>query len=239
VVIGGGAAGRAADVVARQLRRLAAAMLEASPDDIELAEGAARIRGDAAASIPLAELARVVHFQAHRVAEDLRYGLEARATYDPPGTFSNACHAAMVTIDPGTGAIRLHRYLVVEDCGVVINPMVVDGQVRGGVTQGAAAALLERVCFDPDGQPVSTTLMDYHAPTAAELCPIEIVHLQTPSQFSETGAKGMGEGGTIGAPAAVLNAVNDALSDTDVRFDHIPVLPQDVSDALRRSRAVP
>ena len=143
----------------------------------------------------------------------------------------------MVVIDPGTGAIRLHRYLVVEDCGVVINPMVVDGQVRGGVTQGAAAALLERVCFDPDGQPLSTTLMDYLAPTAAEVCPIEIVHLETPSRFSETGAKGMGEGGTIGAPAAVLGAINDALSDTDVRFDHIPVLPQDVSAALGRSRA--
>ena len=99
----------------------------------------------------------------------------------------------MVVIDPGTCAIRLHRYLVVEDCGVVINPMVVDGQVRGGVTQGAAAALLERVCFDPDGQPVSATLMDYLAPTAAEMCAVDIVHLQTPSKFSETGAKGMGE----------------------------------------------
>src|SRR6185437_5637513 len=133
---------------------------------------------------------------------------------------------------PGTGAIRLHRYLVVEDCGVVINPVVVDGQVRGGVTQGVAAALLERVRFDADGQPVSTTLMDYLAPTAAEMCPVDIVHLQTPSRLSETGAKGMGEGGTIGAPAAVLNAVNDALSDAGVSFDHIPVLPQDVAAAL-------
>jgi carbon-monoxide dehydrogenase large subunit len=138
----------------------------------------------------------------------------------------------MVTIDPGTFAIRLHRYLVVEDCGVIINPVVVDGQVRGGVTQGVAAALLERVCFDPDGQPLSATLMDYLAPTAAEMCPVDIVHLQTPSQFSETGAKGMGEGGTIGAPAAVLGAINDALSDTDVRFDHIPVRPQDLCAAL-------
>jgi aerobic carbon-monoxide dehydrogenase large subunit len=235
VVIGGGAAGRAAGIVAGQLRRVAGSLLEASPDDVELAEGTARIRGDAAAAIPIGELARVVHFQAHRLPEDLRYALEARASFDPPGTFSNACHAAMVVIDPGTGAIRLYRYLVVEDCGVVINPMVVDGQVRGGVTQGAAAALLERVCFDADGQPVSATLMDYLAPTAAELCAVEIVHLQTPSRFSETGAKGMGEGGTIGAPAAVLNAINDALSDTDVRFDHIPVLPQDVSAALSRA----
>ena len=161
VVIGGGAAGRAADMVAGQLRRIAAGELEASPADIELAEGVARIRGDDNTAIPIAELARLVYFQAHRLAEDLRYGLEARATFDPPGTFSNASHAAMVVIDPGTCAIRLHRYLVVEDCGVVINPMVVDGQVRGGVTQGAAAALLERVRFDSEGQPVSATLMDY------------------------------------------------------------------------------
>jgi carbon-monoxide dehydrogenase large subunit len=232
VVIGGGAAGRAADAVAERLRKIAAGQLEASPADIELAGGAARVRGDESASIPIAELARLVHFQAHRVDEGLRYALEERATFDPPGTFSNACHVAMVVIDPGTGAIRMHRYLVVEDCGVVINPVVVDGQVRGGVAQGMAAALLERVCFDAEGQPVSTTLMDYLAPTAAEMCPVDIVHLETPSRFSETGAKGMGEGGTIGAPAAVLNAVNDALSGTGIRFDHIPVLPHEVSAAL-------
>jgi carbon-monoxide dehydrogenase large subunit len=120
----------------------------------------------------------------------------------------------------------------VEDCGVVINPMVVDGQVLGGVTQGVAAALLERISYTEDGQPATTTLMDYLAPTAAELCPIEIVHLETPSAFSETGAKGMGEGGTIGAPAAVLNAINDALSGTAVSFDQIPVLPTDLHAAL-------
>jgi len=235
VVIGGGAAGRAADIVAGQLRQVAASVLEVSPADVELAEGTARVRGDADAAVPIGELARLVHFQAHRLTEDLRYGLEARATFDPPGTFSNACHAAMVVIDPGTCAIRLHRYLVVEDCGVVINPMVVDGQVRGGVTQGVAAALLERVCFDPEGQPVSATLMDYLAPTATELCAVDIVHLQTPSGVGDTGAKGMGEGGTIGAPAAVLGAINDALSDTEARFDHIPVLPPDVSAVLNQA----
>jgi carbon-monoxide dehydrogenase large subunit len=232
VVIGGGAAARAADIVASQLRQVAGRLLEASPADIELGGGAARVRGDDAAAIPIPELARVVHFQAHRLAEDLRYALEARATFDPPGTFSNACHAAMVVIDPGTCAIRLHRYLVVEDCGVVINPVVVDGQVRGGVTQGVAAALLERVCFDAEGQPSSATLMDYLAPTAAEMCAVDVIHLQTPSRHSETGAKGMGEGGTIGAPAAVLGAINDALSDTDVRFDHIPVLPHELAAVL-------
>jgi carbon-monoxide dehydrogenase large subunit len=233
IVIGGGAAGRAAHQVADQLRRVAAHLLEASPDDVELAGGAARIRGDETASIPIGELSRLAYFQTHRLPEELRYGLEARASFDPPGTFSNACHVAMVSIDAGTCQIRLRRYLVVEDCGVVINPMVVDGQVLGGVTQGVAAALLERISYTEDGQPATTTLMDYLAPTAAELCPIEIVHLETPSAFSETGAKGMGEGGTIGAPAAVLNAINDALSGTAVSFDQIPVLPTDLHAALQ------
>ena len=233
VVIGGGAAGRAADVVAGQLRKIAAGAAGGQPGRHRAGRRRRpgprrrRARPSPSPSWPGSSTSRPTG-----CSEDLRYGLEARATFDPPGTFSNACHAAMVVIDPGTCAIRLHRYLVVEDCGVVINPVVVDGQVRGGVTQGMAAALLERVCFDPDGQPVSTTLMDYLAPTAAEMCPVNIVHLETPSRFSETGAKGMGEGGTIGAPAAVLNAVNDALSGTRVRFDHIPVLPHEVSAAL-------
>jgi aerobic carbon-monoxide dehydrogenase large subunit len=232
VVIGGGAAARAAERLASRLREAAASMLEASPDDVELSTGMARIRGDSRAAIPISELARIAHFQAHRLPEEVRYGLEASAAFDPPGTFSNACHAALVAIDPGTGGIRVHRYLVVEDCGVVINPTVVEGQVCGGVTQGVAAALFERISYDPEGQPTSATLMDYLAPTAAEMCPVEIVHLQTPSSFSETGAKGMGEGGLIGAPAAVLNAVNDALAGSTVSLDHIPVLPEHVTAAL-------
>ena len=232
VVIGGGAAARAADIVADQLRGIAASMLEASPDDVELDQGSARVRGDADSAIAISELARTAHFQAHRLPAELRYGLQATSTYDPPGTFSNACHVAMIVIDSGTGAIRLHRYLVVEDCGVVINPLIVDGQVRGGVAQGAAAALSEHIVYDSEGQPLSGTLMDYLVPTAAEMCAVDVVHLETPSRFSETGAKGMGEGGMIGAPAAVLNAINDALSDTDVRFDHIPVLPHELSAAL-------
>jgi aerobic carbon-monoxide dehydrogenase large subunit len=232
IVIGGGAAARAAELVADQLRQVAGALLEASPADVELREGSARVRGDSRAAIPISELARAVYFQTHTVPEAVRYALEAQASFDPPGTFSNACHAALVAIDPGTGAVRLRQYLVVEDCGVVINPLIVDGQVLGGVTQGVAAALLERIRYDDEGQPVSATLMDYLPPTAAEICPVDIVHLQTPSAFSDTGAKGMGEGGMIGAPAAVLNAVNDALAGTAAEFDHIPVLPEEVSAAL-------
>jgi aerobic carbon-monoxide dehydrogenase large subunit len=215
-------------VVVGQLRGIAASLLEAAPDDVVLGGGCAAVRGDVDASVPLAELARIAHFQAHRLPAAFRYGLQASATFDPPGTFSNGCHVAMVVIDPGTLSIALRRYLVVEDCGVVINPPIVDGQVRGGVTQGVAAALYERLCYDGAGQPLTGTLMDYLAPTAAELCPVEVVHLETPSAHSETGAKGMGEGGMIGAPAAVLNAINDAMSDTTVSYDSIPVLPQDL-----------
>jgi carbon-monoxide dehydrogenase large subunit len=230
IVIGGGAARRAADGVAARLRRIAAHLLEAAEADIELVHGAARVRGAPGNGVEIAEMARLVYFQAHRLPEGSRYSLEARESVDPPGTFSNATHAVFVTVDPGTGEAKVRRYLVVEDCGVVINPLVVDGQVRGGVAQGVAAALYERLRYDDDGQPVTASLMDYLAPTAAELCPVEIVHLETPSPHSETGAKGMGEGGTIGAPAAVLNAVNDALG---ADFDHIPVLPPDMLAAVR------
>lgn len=230
IVIGGGAAGKAAGVVADQLRRIAAFLLEVSETDIELSQGSARVRGVPGAEVSVAELARLVHFQAHRLPEDCRYVLEARQSADPPGTFSNATHAALVSVDPGTGGVRVERYLVVEDCGVVINPLVVDGQVRGGVAQGIAAALYEQLVYDDDGQPVTASLMDYLAPTAAEIPRIDIFHLETPSQHSETGAKGMGEGGTIGAPAAVLNAVNNALGSS---FDHIPVLPHQILGAHR------
>ena len=231
VVIGGAASLKAACQLAARLRAIAAHLLEVSAADVELDGGHAQVRGDPDARLPVAELARVAHFQAHRLPAGLRYGLQEMASADPPGTFSNACHAVLVSIDTGTGAIRLHRYLVVEDCGVVINPVIVDGQVRGGVAQGAGAALLERVVYAADGQPLTASLIDYQAPTAMEIPPVEIAHLVTPSAFSETGAKGMGEGGLIGAPAAILNAVNDALAGTGISIDHIPVLPHELMEA--------
>ena len=162
------------------------------------ARGTRRCEGTRAARVSIDEIAATVHYHSHTLPL-LRHHLEARGLVDPPGTFSNACHAALVA-DPGTGEIRVRRYLVVEDCGVVINPLIVDGQVRGGVAQGVAAALYEQIRYAAEGQPVSTTLMDYLVPTAAEMCPVEVLHLETPSAFSETGAKGMGEGGMIGAP---------------------------------------
>jgi carbon-monoxide dehydrogenase large subunit len=126
--------------------------------------------------------------------------------------------------------------VVAEDCGVMINPMIVEGQIRGGVAQGIAAALYERFVYDDEGQPVTSTLMDYLVPTATEIPPIEIIHLETPCEFTETGAKGVGEGGTMGAPAAVACAVADALAHLDVEIDHLPVTPDRLLAAIKESQ---
>jgi aerobic carbon-monoxide dehydrogenase large subunit len=142
----------------------------------------------------------------------------------------------VVEIDPETGDVRIDRYVVVEDCGVMINPMIVEGQVRGGVAQGIAAALYERLVYDDEGQLVTSTLMDYLIPTATEIPPIEILHLETPCEFTETGAKGMGEGGTIGALAAIACAVTDALAHFGIEIDYLPITPASLRAAIRESQ---
>jgi len=232
IVAGGGAIARASADLAGQLRAIAAHLIEAAPGDVELAGGRAQVRGDPASSVPIDELARIAHHAAHLLPDGLGRGLEATAAFDPEGTFSNATHGAVVEVSPRTGAVRLVRYVVVEDCGVMINPMIVDGQVTGGVAQGIGAALFEELCFSADGQPVSGSFADYLVPTAADLPDIEIHHLCTPTPRTPTGSKGMGEGGTIGAPAAVLNAVNDALAQVGAAVDRIPVRPADVVAAI-------
>jgi aerobic carbon-monoxide dehydrogenase large subunit len=237
IAIGGGAVKRAGEVLAERVAAIGAHLLEVAPGDVVLDDGSVSVRGAPERSLSIAEVARVAHHAAHRLPAGAEPGLEARATFDPPGTFSNATHGAEVEIDPDTGAITIARYVVVEDCGVVINPMIVDGQVHGGVAQGVAAALYERLVYDEHAQPLSGTLADYLVPTAAEIPPIEIHHLETPSQHSATGAKGMGEGGAIGAPAAIANAVSDALAHLGVDIDTIPITPDRVLAALRESQA--
>jgi carbon-monoxide dehydrogenase large subunit len=232
IVAGGGAIARASSVLASQLRRIAAHLMEAAADDIELVGGQAQVKGDSATSMPIEELARVAHHAAHLLPDELGRGLEATESYDPEGTYSNATHGAVAEVSPDTGGVRLVRYVVVEDCGVMINPMIVDGQIAGGVAQGIAAALLEELCFDSAGQPVSGSFVDYLLPTASDVPDIEIHHLETPSPRTPTGAKGMGEGGTIGAPAAVFNAVNDALAQVGARVDRIPIRPADIVAAI-------
>ena len=232
VVLSGDAATEAADRLVERLKRIAAHLLEAAPEDVVFEGGRFGVRGVPESGMSLPELARSVYHSPHLLPPDERAELEEWGSSDPPGTFSNAAHLAVVEIDPATWQVMIVRYLVTEDCGVMINPLIVDGQITGGVAQGIGAALYERLVFDPAGQPLATSFMDYLVPTSAEVPSIEIHHLETPSTVSTTGAKGMGEGGTIGAPAAILNAVNDALSPLGVEIDRIPVTPDDIARAV-------
>ena len=234
LVICGGASMLAAQKIRAKLKKIAGDMLEAAPDDIVLENGSAKVAGTDRA-LGIAQLAREAYTQTHRFKDAIEPGMTESASYDPSGTFSNACHVAVVEVDIETGKTKIERYLVAEDAGVLINPMIADGQVHGGVAQGIGNALLEEMVYDETGNPLSTTLADYMPPTAHEIPLIELHHVETPSTNSVTKAKGLGEGGGIGAPAAVINAINDALTPFNVQIDEMPATPQRVRAALRRA----
>ncbi len=235
LVIAGGAAKLAASELRSKLAAIAADELEAAPEDIEISGGVARVLGtDSGIGIP--ELARLAYHASHRLGQGLEPGLASGATYDPTGTFSNACHVAEVEVDPETGGVRIDRFIVVEDAGVLINPMIVDGQLHGGVTQGIAGALYEEIVYDTEGNILTTSLQDYLPPTMAEVPDIEIHHLETVSDASLTGAKGLGEGGTIGAPAAVVNAISDALRPLGIEVNETPATPSRLRGLVRRQQ---
>ncbi|MGB9042789.1 MAG: molybdopterin cofactor-binding domain-containing protein, partial [Pseudolabrys sp.] len=232
LVISGGATLIAARKVRAKLIKIASHMLEAAPDDIVLADGSAKVAGTDRA-IPIAKLAREAYTQTHRFKGEIEPGLTETGHYDPPGTFSNACHVAIVDVDAETGHVKVERFVVAEDAGLIINPMIADGQVHGGIAQGIGNALLEEIIYDDNGGILTATLADYLPPTAHEIPPIELHHIETPSPNSITKAKGLGEGGCIGAPAAVVNAINDALSPFGVEIEEIPATPQRIRAALR------
>ncbi len=238
MVLAGGATYLAAQQLATQLGSVAAEVLEAAADDIVLADGRATVAGTSV-GVDIADLARIAHHHTQRLPAGAMPGLAVQAGYDPAGTFSNACHVAEVDVDPDTGGVSVRRFVVVEDAGRLINPMIVDGQIRGGVVQGIANALLEEIVYDEDGNILTTSLMDYLPPTVAEIPDIEILHLETLSDATVTGAKGVGEGGTIGAPAAVLNAVNDALAHLGVELNEMPATPERVREAVRTATGTP
>jgi carbon-monoxide dehydrogenase large subunit len=236
LVIAGGASLLAARKIRAKLIKMAGIMLEASADDIVLEADAARVAGTDR-SIPLVMLARAAYHQTHRFKGEVAAGIVESATYDPLGTFSNACHVAVVEVDAETGRVGIEKFLVAEDAGRLINPMIVDGQIQGGVAQGIANALFEEIIYDDTGNILTASLADYLPPTAREVPAIEIHHLATLTQASVTKAKGLGEGGAIGAPAAVLNAINDALSPFAVSIDELPATPQRIRAALRAADA--
>lgn len=232
MVIAGGAVHNAANRMRERLAQVAGAVLEANAGDIVFAAGRATVAGTDV-GITIADLARIAHHHTERLEPGTPAGLAVEASYDPAGTFSNACHIAEVEVDPETGATTVMRFVVVEDAGRLINPMIVDGQIRGGVAQGIANALFEEVVYDEDGNILTASLMDYLPPTAAEIPDIEIRHLETITDATITGAKGLGEGGTIGAPAAVLNAISDALAHLDLAIDEMPATPERVRALIR------
>ncbi len=162
----------------------------------------------------------------------MEVGLEATATFKaPPFSWSNACHACTVEVDRATGVVSILRYVVSEDCGVMINPMIVEGQVAGGVVQGIGGALYEHFVYDDDGNPLTTTFMDYLLPTTTEVPTIEYGHVETPSP-TPGGHKGMGEGGAIGSPPAIFNAVADALALVGATVDRTPLSPDAILHVL-------
>jgi carbon-monoxide dehydrogenase large subunit len=236
-VVGGSAVRLAAVKLAEKLRLLAAGLLDTTPDNVELDNGRVRLRDDPDRGLSFVELAEVAYLKAHLIPKDLEPGLSVTATFDvfTDGTFGNATHGVVVELHEGTGRVEFLRYVCVEDCGVAINPMVVEGQCRGGIAQGIAGALFEQVTYDEQGEPSATGFMDYKMPTASEIPDVAIHHLETPSALTESGAKGVGEGGTIGAPAAVLNAVNDALAHTAVELNDTPIARETVQRALEQA----
>ncbi|HEX3536677.1 MAG TPA: xanthine dehydrogenase family protein molybdopterin-binding subunit [Stellaceae bacterium] len=235
-VVAGGACKLAGIQLRDRLKEVAAQELEAAASDIDIADGRALVRGTDLA-VPVPELARAAYHQSHRFPTIVDTGLSAVATYDPAGTFSNACHAAIVEIDTATGKVSLERFVIVEDAGILINPTIVEGQIHGGVAQGIANALYEQIVYDDSGNILTGSLADYLVPTLSEIPDLEIHHLETVTDASITGVKGVGEGGAIGAPGAVLNAVVDALSPFGVEVFEMPITPQRILQLLRESRS--
>lgn len=238
ITMGGGAAKLAAAAVREKLVQIAALMLEAAPADVELVQGGQiQVRGAPQRAVSVAEAAH----RAYRVPQLLPAGMQPRLeetrSYSPQAavTFANGCHAAVVEVDPATGRVTVLRYLVAKDCGVVINPAVVDGQVRGGVAQGIGSAFLEQIVYDEAGQLLTTTWMDYLLPTVRDVPrTIEFVHLQTPSAHPG-GMKGAGEGGMVGTPAALAGAVENALSHLGVSVAELNLHPEKVLGLLQQS----
>lgn len=213
-----------ATAVREQVVHLAAHLLEASADDIELVDGMVSVRGVPASARPLAEVAAVAYRNTALLPPEMTPGIDAEFDFAiPAGGWSQATHCCWVDVDPRTGRVHIDRYLVVEDCGALVNPMIVEGQIAGGVVQGIGGVLFERAAYDARGQLLTSTFADYLLPTASEVPSIEIHHLESPPQ-GPVGFRGVGEGGAIGAPAALVNAIADALRPTGavVLDQHLP-----------------
>jgi len=213
---------------------IAADLLECAAGDLELRKNGVGIVGVPGAQVSLAEVARGSRpGWDHRRPPGVDAGLEETYYYEPPTvTWSYAAHAAVLEVDIELGCVTIDKYAVAHDCGVVVNPMLVEGQIVGGAAQGIGGALLEEFNYDPDGQLLAGSLMDYMLPTACEIPNIELIHQHSPSPLNPLGVKGVGEGGPIAPPAVIANAVGDALRPFAVEFNRLPIKPQVIQQAI-------
>jgi carbon-monoxide dehydrogenase large subunit len=234
--VGGVAVALATDKVVDKAREIAAHLLEAAVDDVELAEGTFRVRGSPASEMALGTVAFAA-FTAHDLPDGMEPNLEASVHFDPPNfSFPSGTHIAVVEIDTETGGVRLQRYIAVDDCGNQVNPLIVEGQIHGGIAQGVAQALWEEAVFDEDGNLLTSTLVDYLVPAASELPSFETASTVTPSPTNPLGVKGIGEAGTIGAAPAVVNAVVDALRPLGITEMEMPATPERVWRSIGAAR---
>jgi carbon-monoxide dehydrogenase large subunit len=237
MIMAGGAVAAACDELASRVLNIGAGLLQANRADVRLEGG--EVVGPSG-RITVAEVARIWYRRPQDLPRDVEPGgLEVTAGYKAKrdtGTFSYAAHAAVVAVDPDTGELEILDYVVVEDGGTLVNPMIVDGQILGGVAQGIGTALYEEMRFDAQGQPLASTLSDYLLPGSAEMPEVQILHMETPSPYTRFGQKGIGEGGAIAPPAAITNAVNDALKDLGVEVLVSPVTPRRIFEAIERAR---
>ena len=218
---------------------IAANLLECGSEDLELRNGTVAVIGVPDVSVALGKVAKAAQpGWDHGRPAGVEAGLEETYYWEPPTvTWSYAVHAAIVEVDIGTGAVKIERYAVAHDCGVVVNPMLVEGQIIGGTVQGMGGALLERFVYDGEGQLHTGSLMDYLVPTASDVPDIAVVHLHSPSPLNPLGVKGLGEGGAIAPPVAIANAVGDALAPFGAEFNTTPVLPEQIIAAARQGAA--
>jgi carbon-monoxide dehydrogenase large subunit len=236
--VSGAATALAARKVRERARIVAGAMLEVSPDDLEWGAGRWSVKGDPEQGATIQEIARAARGTLE-LPPGMEAGLDAEAVYDPPNlTFPFGAYLCVVDIDPGTAQVKVRRFVAVDDCGVRINPMIVEGQVHGGLTDGVGMALMEMIAFDDEGNCLGATLMDYLIPTALEVPDWETGFTVTPSPHHPIGAKGIGESATVGSPPTIVNAIVDALAPFGVRHLDMPCTPSRVWDAMRQGDAV-
>jgi carbon-monoxide dehydrogenase large subunit len=233
-VIAGGAAREASEVVRGKVLAIAAHAMEASPDDLVIGDGSVAVRGTPTRSMTLQDVAKLAYRTVDQLGPDIEPGLEATVRFRPTRfpTWSNATHVCVVEVDADTWLPKVLRYIVSEDCGRMINPRIVEGQIFGGVVQGIGGVVLENFVYDGEGNPLTTTFMDYLLPTATEIPSFRLHHQETRADHIPGGFKGMGEAGTIGGGAAICASVEDALGDLDITVQRLPITPARLLDLI-------